>query len=120
MAPDTAAWHRTAPTDKTQQHTEAAVTTVGLRIATRAGRLNDWLHSSALTINDTGAMGEGKRQRKVAGMGKKKEKLTKIYAKKGVKIGISIKLHNTCCLEILVSSRTQAGLFCPEKKQWLS
>lgn len=96
------------------------MTTVGLRIATRAGRLNDWLHSSALTINDTGAMGEGKRQRKVAGMGKKKEKLTKIYAKKGVKIGISIKLHNTCCLEILVSSRTQAGLFCPEKKQWLS
>lgn len=48
------------------------MTTVGLRIATRAGRLNDWLHSSALTINDTGAMGEGKRQRKVAGMGEKK------------------------------------------------
>ena len=58
MAPDTAAWHRTAPTDKTQQHTEAALTTVGLRTATQAGWLNDWLHSGGLTIKDSG----GKKQ----------------------------------------------------------
>lgn len=64
MAPDTAAWHRTAPTDKTQQHTEAAQTTVGFRTATQTGWLYDWLHSGGLTIKDSGGgMAKGKRQR---------------------------------------------------------
>lgn len=67
MAPDTAAWHRTAPTDKTQQHTEAALTTVGLRTATQAGWLNEWLHSGGLTIKDSG---QRKKQREVEGMGR--------------------------------------------------
>lgn len=70
MAPDTAAWHRTAPTDKTQQHTEAALTTVGLRTATQAGWLNEWLHSGGLTIKDSGQI---KKQREVEGMEMEKE-----------------------------------------------
>lgn len=57
LALDTAAWHRTAPTDKTQQHTEEALTTVGLRTPTQAGWLNDWLHSGGLTIKDGGRVG---------------------------------------------------------------
>lgn len=69
MAPDTAAWHRTAPTDKTQQHTEAALATVGLRTATQAGWLNDRLHSGGLTIKDGEEMGEGKKQRERCGRG---------------------------------------------------
>lgn len=81
----------------------------------------EWLAAQQCTDNKWHwSDGRGKEAEKGCRNGGKKEKLTKIYAKKGVKIGISIKLHNTCCLEILVSSRTQAGLFCPEKKQWLS
>lgn len=74
MAPDTAAWHRTAPTDKTQQHTEAALTAVGLRSATQAGWLNDWLHSGGLTIKDSGGMGEGEKLRAVEGLEREQQK----------------------------------------------
>lgn len=89
MAPDTAAWHRTSPADKTQQHTEAALTTVGLRTATQADWLNDRLHSGGLTIKDSAEMGEGKEQREVEGMEREQQKEIQ---HRSIKRAISIKL----------------------------
>lgn len=67
LGPGHSSMHRTAPTDKTPQHTEAVLTTVGHRTATQqagrlAGWLNDWLHSGGLTIKDSGEMAGGKKQ----------------------------------------------------------
>lgn len=88
MAPDTAAWHRTAPTDKTQQHTEAALSTVGLTTATQAGWLNDWMHSSGLTIKDSGEMEEEKEQSEVegGGTGETATERYKAYKKRAISI----------------------------------
>lgn len=81
-----AADNRKGPWPRTQQHgtgllpqtkhNNTPLTTVGLRTATQAGWLTDWLHSSGLTIKDSGEMEEGKKKREVEGMEKKSNRET--------------------------------------------
>jgi len=78
LAPDTAAWHRTAPTEKTQQHTEAALATVGLWTATQGDWLKDWLHSGGRTIKDREGMGQGQETERNAAKKSEKSQFSKV------------------------------------------